>query len=565
MFLKSLTIHNNEHLIREILFHKGINLIVDETESVKKTDSGNSVGKTTVLRLIDFCLDGKGENIIKDPEFKEANLKVEQFLKQNNIIITLTLISNIDDEDSEKIVIQRNFLSRKDKIQKIDGEPYASKEFSAQLKELIFKTKGEKPTFSELKSKNIRDEKNKLVNTIRVLTPNVITNATYEALHLFWFGIDIDSSKDKLVRDKNLEERLQTRLRKESDLSQINQSLIIINKEIEELKKKKESFNLNEKHESDLTKLNKIKFAINALSTKISRSELRKELIIESKLDLEKDIANIDTTQIKRMYEKAKSFIPNIQRTFEDTLVFHNEMIDQKIRFITEELPQLEREINEDKRNLNSLLIQEKKLSESLNKSGVREDLETIIDELNSFYEKKGNFQEQKKLWEKTSSNLEEINTKLKAINENMYSKDELIQKRIEEFNAYFSDISSRLDGVHSLLSADNSDGIYRFKIGNIEGNPGTGSKKSQMASFDLAYIKFADALDIPCLHFVLQDQIENVHSNQITNLLTEIVDEVNCQYILPVLRDKLPSNINVSQFEILSLSRKSRLFKIPE
>ena len=240
-------------------------------------------------------------------------------------------------------------------------------------------------------------------------------------------------------------------------------------------------------------------------------------------------------------------------------------MIEQKIRFITEELPQLEREINEDKRNLNSLLIQEKKLSESLNKSGVREDLETIIDELNSFYEKKGNFQEQKKLWEKTSSNLEEINTKLKAINENMYSKDELIQKRIEEFNAYFSDISSRLDGVHSLLSADNSDGIYRFKIGNIEGNPGTGSKKSQMASFDLAYIKFADALDIPCLHFVLQDQIENVHSNQITNLLTEIVDEVNCQYILPVLRDKLPSNINVSQFEILSLSRKSRLFKIPE
>ena len=113
------------------------------------------------------------------------------------------------------------------------------------------------------------------------------------------------------------------------------------------------------------------------------------------------------------------------------------------------------------------------------------------------------------------------------------------------------------------MLSADNSNGIYKFKIGNIEGNPGTGSKKSQMASFDLAYIKFADALDIPCLHFVLQDQIENVHSNQITNLLTEIVDEVNCQYVLPVLRDKLPNNINISQFEILSLSQENKLFKI--
>ncbi len=127
----------------------------------------------------------------------------------------------------------------------------------------------------------------------------------------------------------------------------------------------------------------------------------------------------------------------------------------------------------------------------------------------------------------------------------------------------FFSDISSRLDGLHSLLSAENEEGVYKFKIGNIEGNPGTGSKKSQMASFDLAYIKFADSLGIPCLHFVLQDQIENVHSNQITNLLTEIVDEVNCQYVLPVLRDKLPTDINIEHFEILSLSQSDKLFRV--
>ena len=83
------------------------------------------------------------------------------------------------------------------------------------------------------------------------------------------------------------------------------------------------------------------------------------------------------------------------------------------------------------------------------------------------------------------------------------------------------------------------------------------------MASFDLAYIKFADSLNIPCLHFVLQDQIENVHSNQISNLLTEIVDEVNCQYVLPVLRDKLPNNIDIKPFEILSLSQSDKLFRV--
>ena len=562
MFLKSLLIQNDDKLIREIPFHKGINLIIDETRSENKTESGNSVGKTTVLRLIDFCLDGKGQNIYMDPEFRNTNTKIEQFLKENNILITLTLIEDMNDDSSKKITIERNFLSYKQKVQKVNGESLGNDEFPKVLKELIFNSQFEKPTLKQLKSKNIRDEKNKLIHTIKVLDA-FTTDVEYELLFLFWLGIDSDVSKDKLVRDKNLEEKLQIRLRKESNLSQINQSLIIINKEIDDLNKKKEYFNLNEKYEDELQKLNDTKSNINITSTRLSRIELRKELIIESKTSLEEDFANINTEQIKKLYNKAKSLIPKIQRTFEETLSFHNEMIEQKISYITEELPSLEREITQEKRNLNTLLIREKTLSESLSKSGAIEDLQIIINDLNLFYERKGNLEEQKRLWEKSNESLKQINETLDKINKNIFSKDEVIQKRIEEFNVYFSDISSRLDGVHSLLSAEPVNGVYKFKIGNIEGNPGTGSKKSQMASFDLAYIKFADSLGIPCLHFILQDQIENVHSNQITNLLTEIVDEINCQYVLPVLRDKLPSDIDISQFEVLSLSQSDRLFRV--
>lgn len=562
MFLKTLTIHNDNSLIREINFHKGINLIIDETSSDKKISSGNSVGKTTVLRLIDFCLDGTGKNIYIDPEFNTTNPIVEKFLKENNILVSLTLIEDIEDDSSQQILIQRNFLSYGKKIQKINGEKKTDDEFSKELKELIFETKSDKPTFKQLKSKNIRDEKNKLVHTIRVLAP-FTTDVAYEALHLFWFGVDVNLSKDKLVRDKNLETKLQTRLRKENNLPKIKQSLIIINKEIAELTKKKDLFNLNEKYDEELNELTATKLKINKLSSELSRLELRKELIIESKVDLEKDIADIDTTQIKRMYEKAKAFIPEIQKTFEDTLVFHNEMIQQKIQFITEELPFLESQIQAGKRTLNHSLITERRLSETLNKSGAIEDLQEVIHELNLFYEKKGHFEEQKRLWESSIKNLDDINKKLDNINDEIYSKDDLIQKRIAEFNEIFSDISSKLDGVHSVLSADNPDGVYKFMIDSLEGNLGTGSKKSQMASFDLAYIKFADKLNIPCLHFILQDQIENVHSNQITNLFTDIVNEINCQYILPVLRDKLPSDMNIKPLEVISLSQQKKLFKI--
>jgi uncharacterized protein YydD (DUF2326 family) len=563
MFLKTLEIIKDNVLLRDIKFNKGINLIVDETDSAKKTNSGNGVGKTTVLRLIDFCLDGNGENIYIDPEFRTHNNLVEQFLKENNVIIKLTLMEDIDKVNSPEVIIEKNFLKRKEKIQKINGEQLGKDEFSARLKALIFKTDVGLPTFKQLKAKNIRDEKHKLLNTLRVLVPNVVKDAVYETLHLFWFGIDIDMSRDKLSRELAFEKKIQTRFRQSGTLSQINQALIIINKNISGLEREKLKYNINENYQNDLNILNEIKKEKNIVSTEISRLELRHELILESKHELEKDIADINTDVIKEMYLKAKSFIPELQKTFEDVIEFHNSMLQKKAAFIMNELPSVEAELSGKRWVMSNLINKEKILVDNINASIQLEDLQKIIDNLNNFYEKRGSLEEQKRNWETSNERIKRLEDELSLISDEISAKDKIIQSRITEFNEIFSDISNRLDGVHSLISADNSSGIYKFEITNVENNPGTGTKKSQMAAFDLAYIKYADTYKIPCLHFVLQDQIENVHANQITNLLTEIVKEINCQYVLPVLRDKLPHNLNTSAFEVLKLSQAYKLFKI--
>lgn len=563
MFLDSLIVKNGDEIIREVLFHKGVNLIVDYTApNSKKTDSGNSVGKTTVLRLIDFCLDGKANNLYSDPEFKDSNDKIKNFLTQNNINITLNLIKDIQDPKSKKISICRNFLPRAKKIQTINGEKCSNDEFSSKLKSLIFKTTSEKPTFKQLKSKNIRDEKNKLVNTIRVLSP-YDTDVAYETLHLFWFGVDINQDKDELVRKQNLENRLQARLKKESTLSQVKQTLLIVDSEIERLTIKKDNFNLNPNYESQLESLNNAKQSINALSENISRLELRKELIQESVEDLNRGFSKASVEHIKKMYEQAKALIPNLQKSFEETLKFHNSMIQEKIDFISQDLEQLDDELFTNKQSLTHFLSIEEQLSIDLKKSGAVEELQDIISELNSFYEQKGKLTEQQSVWEKSNKELEKIEKALNKMSSEVESKDILIQEKIADFNKIFSKFSSKLDGIHSLLSAESEKGTYKFSITNIEGNPGTGTKKSQMASFDLSYIAFADENEIPCLHFVLQDQIENVHANQITNLFTELVNQVNCQYVLPVLRDKLPPNIDISHLEVLSLSNKDKFFRL--
>jgi hypothetical protein len=112
-------------------------------------------------------------------------------------------------------------------------------------------------------------------------------------------------------------------------------------------------------------------------------------------------------------------------------------------------------------------------------------------------------------------------------------------------------------------MSSDKSEKGYELNITSLSGNLGTGKKKGQIAAFDLAYIQFADSLDIESLHFIIHDQIETVHGNQILNLMTTIINEINCQYIAPVLRDKLPSDMNISIYEVLKLSQESKLFKI--
>ena len=565
MFLKQVIIQNKNTIIRDIHFHKGINLIVDETPvDSSQQATGNNVGKTTVLRLVDYCFGADGKNIYQDTEFnKQPNTIIENFLKDNEIIITVVLVDNLD-ASKEEVVIRKNFLARNKKLQEINGENITNdKEFDKALKKEIFNSDVDKPTFRQIISKNIRDEKNKMTNIVKVLN-SFASSEVYEALYLFWLGISTDShsEKERLSLDKKKEESFQKRLKKEGELSLIEQQLILLNEKIDELNKRKNKFNLNENYTTDVDKLNDIKSKLNRSATELSRLEIRKDLINESKEDLEQEYTQIDTSQIKSLYEKAKSLISNIQVSFEDTVKFHNDLISEKLEYITKELPEIEQQIRKIKSEIIVLRNDEDALTETLNKSALVEDFEQTILDLNKQFERKGNLEEQKRLWLYSQEKLADIDDNLNKINQGISSKDSQIQNRITEFNKYFSVMSNRLYGETYLLSSQKNEKGYELIVTNLEGNPSTGKKKGQIAAFDFAYIQFADKLDIECLHFIMHDQLETIHDNQL-NTIVEVANSINGQYIVPILRDKIPSNIDISEFEILSLSQDDKLFRI--
>jgi uncharacterized protein YydD (DUF2326 family) len=564
MFLKKLKIENKLGLIREIEFHKGLNLIVDETEERNKKTTGNNVGKTTVLRLVDFCLGSSGKNIYQDSEFREQeNSTIKDFLINTEVLVILTIVDDIE-FPSEQLIIKKNFLKYGKKIQEINGETIINdKEFDLQLKELIFNTNVEKPTFKQIVSKNIRDEKNKLANIVKVLNPYTKIEE-YEALFLFWLGINTDShnQKELLGKEKTREENFQKRLKKEGELSLIEQQLELVNSKIEELQQLKSNFNFNEKFEVQLDELNRLKLDLSRLSTELSRLNMRWELILESKAELEKERTNIDVNQIKSLYNKASKLIPNLQISFEETIKFHNDLLDEKIKYIEVELPTLTEKLKSISKEISSLRRREKELSEFVSASEYSDNYDKILIELNSFFERKGNLEEKKKFWIISNEKLERISEELEMINSEINSKDSIIQKRITLFNKYFTKVSGQLYGEEYLLSTQKSDRGYDLIVTNIEGNPSTGKKKGQIAAFDFAYVLFAEEIELNFIHFIMHDQLENMHDNQLSTILVDLANSINCQFILPIVRDKIPSDIDIEKYIILRLSEKNKLFR---
>lgn len=564
MFLKKLKIENKLGLVREIEFHKGLNLIVDETIEKDKKTTGNNVGKTTVLRLVDFCLGSGGKNIYQDLEFKEQeNSTIKDFLIETDVIVVLTLVDDLD-FPTDSITIKKNFLKYGKKIQEINGETIINeKEFDLKIKELIFNTTVEKPTFKQIVSKNIRDEKNKLANIVKVLNPYTKIEE-YEALFLFWLGINTDThnQKELLVKEKTREESFQKRLKKEGELSLIEQQLEIVNFKIEELQQIKTNFNFNEKFEAQLEELNIIKLNLSKLSTELSRLNMRRELILESKFELENERTSIDVNQIKSLYSKASKLIPTLQVTFEETVRFHNDLLDEKIKYIADELPSLTEKLKVISKDVTSLRRREKELSEFVSASEYSDDYDEILIELNSFFERKGNLEERKKFWITSNEKLNRINEELESINSEINSKDSIIQKRITLFNKYFTRISGLLYGEEYLLSSQKSERGYDLIVTNIEGNPSTGKKKGQIAAFDFAYILFAEEIELKFIHFIMHDQLENMHDNQLSTILIDLANSINCQFVLPIVRDKIPADIDIEKYIILRLSESNKLFK---
>ncbi len=569
--MKTLTISSHDQVMREIKFHKGINLIVDETPNTTGNETGNSVGKTTVLMLIDYCLGGDAKQIYTEPEHrKEEYGLVKDFLIDNEIFVSLVLKEDLSEPRSQEVLIERNFLSKSRRVQRINGVQKTLESFDNSLQELVFPDHIGKPAFRQIISHNIRHNELRITNTLRTLD-RYTSDAEYESLHLFLFGCSFNqgAAKQELLGRIRIEQTFKARLEKNQTKSAYETLLAILEEEIKTLDRRKSKFNLNENFEAELNLLNRIKLEINSVSSEIVRHTIKRDLIAQARNDLEKGLAQIDLRQLEAIYRQATDQIGGIQKTFEELCEFHNKMIKEKIRFISEDLPRIEIDLKAKSEQLSRLLQQESQLSESLARSDSFSELEELIGELNEKYRSKGECENILQQLSEVEAELKSLNQKLDDIDTELFSEsfEQKIKSQINKFNRYFSAVSKEIYGEQYALKVDpvtNKNGQRLYKFSSFNTNLSSGKKQGEISCFDIAYILFADEENIPCLHFLLNDKKELMHDNQILKI-AQVVNRLGIQFVASILKDKLPEELNRSKFFVLKLSQDDKLFRIEQ
>jgi hypothetical protein len=485
--------------------------------------------------------------------------------------VKLTLGVSIEGSSEKDVVIERNFLSRKQNIRNINGVHRTEEEFDEFLtNQLAPRYYGKKPTLSQIISHNIRYKDLSVSNTLRTLN-EYTRDDEYEALHLFMLGCDTSQGdlKQKLLSQLRTESAFKNRLESKQTKSAYEASLTYQKAEIGRLQKKMSAFKASTSLESDVHALGELKYSASRISAELARLTLKRDLIVEAVNEIKSQRSEVDIAQLRALYEQVSNRIGGVSKSFQSLVNFHNGMIEEKSRFIAKNLPALQQEISSKNHELKIVVSQEKVLSDKISESGSLDELGDIVAALNQHHRLCGEFESVISQILEVEKTILKLEFRLEEIEDFLFSESFLatINTQLEKFNKHFAAISQELYGETYLLKVDQvttKTGQQVYKFSSFNANFSSGKKQGEIICFDIAYNLFADEEGIPCYHFLLNDKKELVHGNQLIRI-GQLVEreQKHVQLVASILRDKLPSELNKDNYIVLKLSQHEKLFRI--
>lgn len=567
MQLAELTVWRGASAIRTTKFKKGLNLILDAPTN-QQTHSGNNVGKTTVLRLIDYCLGSNGEDIWQDSEFKKSiNQDIYNYLHGTVPVLVELLLSG---SGGRSHILKRLFNPKKGDIDafSVDGKGHRNlTEYRAAVRGLLFSAGGTKPTLRQLAPKFVRSSPHLMSKTLKFLG-DYGSESDYEALHLFLFGffaVDVLEERPRLIsRRKKLGRDLEalTRVRKEGEIEQL---LLHLQSEVEELSLSSQARGEVPEIAAHADKVSAIRARAASATGSLARLEGEIASVELAIKELESEYSDIDRGSIEAIYQEAQRYIPKLQHDWSELTDFIQSLRGRKERFLRTQITDLDSRAGVIRAELQTLQTSENAEIGSLMKSRafnkaleVRSDLQEKLKRLGSLEQNLADIRELK-------NEILKVDARLLATKSQIEQDKAQLRSRVGTFNKFFSKLSKELYGEEYLLHFDETDhGTVAFRLSSVGSNVGSGKKMSQTAAFDLAYIQFLHESRIPFPDFVCHDGMESIHANQLSALLNTAAN-IDGQLLLATLRDKLPPMPSkfIADNTVLELSQDNKFFGI--
>lgn len=575
MYLSNLKVLTSSgEVIRDITFHKGLNIILGE----RSMDNGstNSIGKTTLLRAIDFCLGGDEKPFYQDRENKEAiDQNVFNFFYYVEPIFKLELKNNLDSEVTHKVIFEKriNGITNKQPnklkiIYLINNNEVTNDEYNYQLKNILFNYDTSKPTFRQLITKFIRKDDQQINYILRFLH-QATSDLDYEVIHFFLFGypspVEIEQKfqLEKEIKQQKNDIKVFDRI-KPAGLDQV---ILLTQKDLDELIQQRDNFKINEKYSAEEDKLNTYQNLINDIDEKISMIDFEINALNERKSILLNKEFDESLNAISLIYREAKLYNLNLQKKFEETVNFHNKMLQNEIEYINSRISELYQEENEFNIKRSKFSLDYSVTLDQLAKYGSLAEYTKLNNQINEIQSKLSNALA---LHEKSldlNKKMDSLNIQLKKLNNLIEKNINTIQLNIGIFNKYFSEYCKILFNQTYYLSADSNDkGIHKFKINSLDQNFGSGKKLSLVVAFDLAYSAFIkdEEVNLPYPSFSTQDKIEIIDIQELYNLAL-IANGSNGQLIFPIINDKFTGLKDFEKNVIVKVSKEDRFFRIEQ
>ena len=383
--------HPEYEIIRDVKFNlNGLNLIIDDTTN-NLSDTGNNVGKTTFIKIIDLCLGARSvRSLYHDDDTKSDNEKIKKFLKDNKVEAQLEMLN---ENTSIVYKIRRQLYNKGNRY--IDDVEYTYDDFLDKLKEIIFGSTEKYPRLRELMPKFVRVDNFTTDNMIRFLG-NYSKNHQYDSVYQYLFKI-LD---EKLINEKNELNTYRTEysnkikiLESDSNITSLDilkQKQKVIENELESLIEDRKKLDYIKTYKNELNRKRNLTIQINDCEEKLQLLEFDLELLNNNIDNLKKDKTNMDLNKIKKIYKETQIYIDKIEKNFEDVVEFHNNMIENRISFKKKKKVEKEKErkILIDKRD--ELLDEKKNITIDILDEGLLSDLNVLNSKIEKLSIQKG-------------------------------------------------------------------------------------------------------------------------------------------------------------------------------